>query len=262
MATRFHAYHLNGNEFAMSYAHGRAFLLVGAHYHESFTKHLHREMKIMNVTTISSLFIPEWSEAYCGDGMKLGELLKDLCPTHIIIPRWDSQKLLVARCKSHIEQYRKEKPYADVQFLYDENKDHPSVSNNNVTFLDINHQGSGHIVAHRFESNGIWVTIDLIANQISDNVLKSDIVVCPSFNKDEVQKMMEASKCLKANINVVYSDVDMGLSLLNKLRGTGLCYDVKNSDVIVMREDSGRAVAYNIYSEQRNLINKKEYIPY
>lgn len=97
---------------------------------------------------------------------------------------------------------------------------------------------------------------------ISENVLKSDIVVCPSFDNAEAQKMMASSKCLKANINVVYSDVDMGLSLLNKLRGTGLCYDVKNSDVIVMREEVGKAVVYNINSEQRNLINKKEYIPY
>lgn len=79
---------------------------------------------------------------------------------------------------------------------------------------------------------------------------------------ERIDKNKRAATLSTIYDNVVYSDVDMGLSLLNKLRGTGLCYDVKNSDVIVMREDSGRAVAYNIYSEQRNLINKKEYIPY
>ena len=262
MATRFHAYHLNGKEFAMSYAYGNAFLLVGAHYHDLFKKKLQREMKIMNVTTISCLFIPEWSEAYCGDGTELRSLLNDLCPTHIIIPHWESQKQLVARCKSHIEQYQKDKPYADVQFLYDEDKDQPSVSNNNVTFLGVNHQSGGHIVAHRFESNGVWVTIDLDANPHSENVLKSDIVVCPSFNKAEAQKMMEASKCLKANVNILYSEVDMGWSILDKLRRSTLCYNVEGSDVVVMREDSGRAVVYNMDSDQRDLINKKEYIPY
>ena len=262
MATRFHAYHLNGKEFAMSYAFGNEFLLVGAHYQEPFIKHLKRELKIMNVTTISCLFIPEWSEEYCGDGTDLRSLLNDLCPTHIIIPHWESQKQLVARCKSHIEQYQKDKPYADVQFLYDEDKDQPSVSNNNVTFLGVNHQSGGHIVAHRFESGGIWVTIDLNGNTYSENVLKSDIVVCPSLNKDEAQRMIDASKCLKANINIVYTEIDMGLSLLDKLRRTGICYDVKNSDVVVMREDTGRAVVYNMDSDQRDLINKKEYTPY
>lgn len=262
MATRFHAYHLNGNEFAMSYAHGRAFLLVGGHYHATFKKQLQREMKIMNVTTISSLFIPEWSEAYCGDGTSLGQLLKELCPTHIIIPRWDSQKQLVVRCKSHIERYQSEKTYADIQFIYGDNKDKPSVSNNNVTFLDINPQGGGHIIAHRFESNGIWMTIDLHSHQYKEDVLKSDIVVCLSFKKDETQKMMEVSKCLKANVGIVYSNVSIGLSLWDKLRGTGLFYHVKDSDVVVMREDSGKAVVYNMDSDQRDLINKKEYIPY
>lgn len=262
MATRFHAYHLNGKEFAMTYAHGNAFLLVGAHYHEPFRKQLQREMKIMNVSTISSLFIPEWSEEYCGDGTLLGQLLCDLCPTHIIIPRWDSQKQLVVRCKSYIEQYQKEKPYADVQFLYDENKDHPSVSNNNVTFLDINHQGGGHIVAHRFESNGIWMTMDLHTHQYKEDALKSDIVVCPSFDKAEAQKMMEVSKCLKANINIVYSEIDMGRTFFDIWQRSALCYNVKSSDVIVMREDTGRGVVYNMDSEQRDLINKKEYIPY
>ena len=86
MATRFHAYHLNGKEIAMSYAYGNIFLLVGAHYLESFKKRLQREMKIMNVTTISCLFIPEWSEAYCGDGTLLGQLLKELCPTQSSFP--------------------------------------------------------------------------------------------------------------------------------------------------------------------------------
>lgn len=262
MATRFHAYYLNGKEFAMSYAYGNEFLLVGAHYHDLFKKQLLREMKIMNVTTISCLFIPDWSEAFCGDGTEMRSLLNDLCPTHIIIPHWDSQKQLVARCKSHIEQYQKDKPYADVQFLYDEDKDQPSVSNNNVTFLGVNHQSGGHIVAHRFESGGIWVTIDLNDNTYSENVLKSDIVVCPSFDNAETQRMISASKCLKANVNIVYTEIDMGLSLLDKLRRTGLCYDVKNSDVVVMREDTGRAVVYNMDSDQRDLINKKEYTPY
>lgn len=262
MATRFYAYHLNGKEFAMSYANGNEFLLVGAHYHDLFKKQLQREMKIMNVTTISCLFIPDWTEEYCGDGTLLGQLLKDLCPTHIIIPHSESQKQFVVRCKSHIEQYQKDKSYADVHYLFDEDKDQPSVSNNNVTFLGVNHQDGDHIVAHRFESNGTFVTIDLNSNPYPDKVLKSDIVVCPSFNNVEAQKMMVASKCLKANINIVYSDVNMGLSLWDKLWGTGLCYDVKNSDVIVMREDSGKAVVYNMYSDQCDLINKKEYIPY
>lgn len=262
MATRFHAYHLNGKEIAMSYAYGNNFLLVGAHYLESIRKKLQREMKIMNVTTISCLFIPEWSEAYCGDGTLLGQLLKELCPTHIIIPQWDSQKQLVVRCKSHIEQYQKDKPYADVQFLYDEDKDQPSVSNNNVTFLGVNHQNEEHIVAHRFESNGMWVTIDLNDNLYSDNVLKSDIVVCPSFNNKEAQRMIEASKSLKANVNIVYSAVDTGRTLLNRLLKSALCYHVKDLDVVVMREDSGKAVVYNMGSDQRNLINNKEYIPY
>lgn len=262
MATRFHAYHLNGKEIAMSYAYGNNFLLVGAHYLESFKKKLQREMKIMNVTTISCLFIPEWSEAYCGDGTLLGQLLKELCPTHIIIPQWDSQKQLVVRCKSHIEQYQKDKPYADVQFLYDEDKDQPSVSNNNVTFLGVNHQSGEHIVAHRFESNGMWVTIDLNDNPYSDNVLKSDIVVCPSLNNKEAQRMIGVSKCLKANVNIVYSAVDTGRTLLDRLLKSALCYHVKDLDVVVMREDSGKAVVYNMGADQRNLINNKEYIPY
>ena len=262
MATRFHAYHLNGKEIAMSYAYGNNFLLVGAHYLESFKKKLQREMKIMNVTTISCLFIPEWSEAYCGDGTSLGQLLKELCPTHIIIPQWDSQKQLVVRCKSHIEQYQKDKPYAAVQFLYDEDKDLPSVSNNNVTFLGVIHQDGEQIVAHRFESNGMWVTIDLNDNPYPENVLKSDIVVCPSFNNNEAQRMIEASKCLKANVYIVYSNVSIGLSIWDKLRGTGLLYHVKDSDVVVMREDSSKAVVYNMDSDQRDLINKKEYIRY
>lgn len=262
MATRFRAYHLNGKEFAMSYAHGNAFLLVGAHYHDTFKKQLQREMKIMNVTTITCLFIPDWTEEYCGDGKLLGQLLKDLCPTHIIMPNSVSQKQLEVRCKSHIEQYHKEKPYSDIQFIYGENKDKPSVSNNNVTFLSVNEQEDRHIVAHRFESSGIWMNIDLCAQQYHEEVLKSDIVVCPSFNKEEVQRMMDASKCLNANVNIVYSDVNMGLSIWEKLRGTGLCYDVKNSDVIVMREEAGKAVVYNMDSDQRDLINKKEYTPY
>lgn len=261
MATRFHAYHLNGKEIAMSYAYGNNFLLVGAHYSESFRKKLQREMKIMNVTTISCLFIPEWSEAYCGDGTSLGQLLKELCPTHIIIPQWDSQKQLVVRCRSHIEQYQKDKPYADVQFLYDEDKDQPSVSNNNVTFLGVIHQEGEQIVAHRFESNGMWVTIDINDNPYSENVLKSDIVVCPSFNNDEAKRMIEASKCLKAHVYIVYSAVDTGRTLLDRLLNSALCYHVKDSDVVVMREDSGKAVVYNMGSDQR-MINNIEYIPY
>lgn len=262
MATRFHAYHLNGKEFAMSYAHGTEFLLVGAHYNDLFKRLLHREMNIMNISTISSLFIPEWTEEYCGDGKSLGLLLKDLCPTHIIIPGWDSQKLIVQRCKSHIEQYLSEKTYADVQLLYGENKDQPSVSNNNVTFLSMNQQTKGRIVAHRFESQGVWMNIDLSVNQYHEDVIKSDIVVCPSFNKDVVKRMLEESKCLKANVCIVYSEVDKGWSLLDLLRKSTLCYDVINSDVIVMREEPGSAVVYNMDCELRDLINKKEYIPY
>ena len=149
-----------------------------------------------------------------------------------------------------------------MQFLYDEDKDQPSLSNNNVTFLGVNHKSGEHIVAHRFESNGMWVTIDLNDNPYPDNILKSDIVVCPSFNNKEAQRMIEASKCLKANVYIVYSNVSIGLSLWDKLRGTGLLYLVKDSDVVVMREDSGKAVVYNMDSDQRDLINKKEYIPY
>lgn len=262
MATRFHAYHLNGKEFAMSYAHGNAFLLVGAHYHELFKKQLRREMKIMNVCTISSLFIPEWSEEYCGDGTLLGLLLKELCPTHIIIPRWDSQKQFVVRCKSHIEQYQNEKKYADVQFLFGENKDQPSISNNNVTFLSINKQTDGHIIAHRFESHGIWMSIDLFDHNFDDERIKSDLVVFPSFINDEIQRMEDAARRLMANVKIMYSDFYTGRGFFGWLRRNGLYYNVKNSDVIVMREDSGKAVAYNMDSDKRDIINKKEYIPY
>ena len=261
MATRFHAYRLNGKEFAMSYAHGNAFLLVGAHYHDLFKKQLQREMKIMNVSTISSLFIPEWSEEYCGDGSLLGQLLRELCPTHIIIPGWDSRNQLVARCKSQIEQYQSIKKYADMQFLYDKNKDQPSVSNNNVTFLSVNQQADGHIIAYRFESNGMWMNIDLCTHPYHDEELKSDIVVCLSFNKDVIKRMVDASKCLKANVCIVYSKVDVVWSIFDRLRRAALCYNVKNTDVIVMRENSGRVVVYNMDSDQRDLINKKEYIP-
>lgn len=148
-----------------------------------------------------------------------------------------------------------------MQFLYDEDKDQPSISNNNETFLGVNHQSGKHIVAHRFESNGMWVTIDLNDNPYSDNVLKSDIVVCPSLNNKEAQRMIEASKCLKASVNIVYSAVDTGRTLLDRLLQSALCYHVKDLDVVVMREDSGKAVVYNMGADQRNLINK-EYIPY
>ena len=261
MATRFHAYHLNGKEFALSYAHGNAFLLVGAHYHDRFRSQLQREMKIMNVNTISSLFIPEWSEAYCGDGSLLGQLLRDLCPTHIIVPRWESQKQLVVRCKSHIEQYQKDKTYADVQFLYDINKDSPSVNNNNVTILTVNQNDHGHVMAHRFESNGIWVTIDLHSQYFQNDVLKSDIVVCPSFDKGEIQKMAEASKCLRANVDIMYAEVEKGWSFIEKLYRSTLYYSVEEADVVVMREDTGKSVVYNMRPDKRDLINKKEYTP-
>ena len=149
-----------------------------------------------------------------------------------------------------------------MQFLYDDDKDQPSVSNNNVTFLRVNHQSGEHIVAHRFKSNCMWVTIDLNDNPYFDNVLKSDLVVCPSLNNKEAQRMIEASKCLKANVNIVYSAVDTGRTLLDRLLKSALCYHVKDLDVVVMHEDSGKAVVYNMGSDQRNLINNKEYIPY
>ena len=74
--------------------------------------------------------------------------------------------------------------------------------------------------------------------------------------------MIEASKCLKANVNIVYSAVDTGRTLLERLLKLALCYHVKDLDVVVMREDSGKAVVYNMGSDQRNWIYNKEYIPY
>lgn len=265
MLTRVHAYKLGGNKFQLSYAHGTNFLLVGGHFDEEAESLLHREMAIMNIKTIASVFIPEWTEAYCDDGSQFGRLLEAVKPTHIIIPAWHSEKLFVTRMNSHIKRYKNQNVFVDTQYVYNDfqshDKDTPNRSNNNIVIISKVLGGTKKaIYAYRFESNGKWTTINLDENNYESFQLKSDAVFFPTFDKSVLQEMDESAKKLNANVYIKYLESEkrsLWKQMLNEERPS---YNVAKDDVVVSRNDLSMASCYYLEPKSKLITNKKEYI--
>lgn len=264
MLTRIHAYKLDGNKFQFSYAHGTNFLLVGGHYDKEAESLLHREMAIMNIKTIASVFIPDWTEYYCGDGSQFGRLLEAVKPTHIIIPAWHSEKIFVVRMKSYIERYKTKNMFVDIQNVYNDfqshDKDIPNRSNNNIVIISkISGITKKAIYAYRFESNGKWTTINLNENNYESFQLKSDVVIFPTFDKSVLQEMDESARKLNANVYVKYLESEK-LSLWKQmLKERRLSYNVAKDDVVVSRNDLSVASCYYFKPKNKLITEKREY---
>lgn len=264
MLTRIHAYKLGGNKFQFSYAHGTNFLLVGGHYDEEAKYLLHREMEIMNIKTIASIFIPDWTESYCGDGSQFGRLLEAVKPTHIIIPAWNSEKIFVARMKSHIERYKTQNMFVDIQYVYNDfqihDKDIPNRSNNNIVIVSkISDNIKNAIYAYRFESNGKWTTINLDDNNYESFQLKSDVVIFPTFDKSVLQEMNESAKKLNANVDIRFLESEKQSLWKQILNERNLTYNVAKNDVVVSRNDLSVASCYYFNPKNKLITDKKEY---
>lgn len=264
MLTRIHAYKLANNKIQFSYAHGSDFLLVGAHYDEEAKNALRREMSIMNLKTISIVFIPEWNEAYCGDGKQFGKLLADVVPTHICIPKWKSQESFENRILSSIQKYKEENPFVDIQYVSDDfkihDKDKPGRSNNNIVIISkICTPLKTGFYAYRFESSGKWTAILLGENNYSVDMLKSDVVVLPSFDSDELLEMEEAARCLKANIYIKYASSPKQSFWSLLLDGRRLIYNVSRKDVVVTRNTQSSVSCYYFDPNNNLLEGKREY---
>lgn len=261
MVTRMHAYNLGSNKIQFSYAHGNNFLLVGGHYDDDAKSRLQREMDIANIKTVSSIFIPEWTEAYCGDGSKFGQLLEDVVPTHVIIPEWNSDKLFVSRIRSHVQEFKRKNPFVDIQHVYNDflqhDTDTPSQSNNNIVILSqVVNECKKAIYAYRFESAGKWTTINLKENDYDNSLLQSDIVVFPTFDESVVKEMDSAAKILNANVLIKYKRTDgfwANMSIWKK------DYYVVDNDVVVVRNDSSTVSCYYFNPSDKSITNKKEY---
>lgn len=264
MLTRIHAYNLANNKIQFSYAHGSAFLLVGAHYDEEAKKALQREMAIMNLKTISTVFIPEWNEAYCGDGELFDDLLADIVPTHICIPVWKSQEIFAGRILSSIRKYKDNNPFVDIQYVYDDFNEHdtdkPGRSNNNIVVISkvCTPKKSG-FYAYRFEASGKWTAILLGENDYSVDMLKSDVVVFPSFDPEELLEMEEAASCLKANVYIKYAQSQKQSFWRLLLDGRRLIYNVSKKDVVVTRNTQSSVSCYYFDPNNNLLEGKREY---
>lgn len=264
MLTRIHAYKLENNRILFSYAHGTNFLLVGGHYDEVAEYLLQREMNIMSINTIASVFIPEWTEYYCGDGSMFGKLLSSLMPTHIIVPKWKSEKQFASRIMSYINQYIVENPFVDIQYVYDDfevhDKDVPSISNNNIVILSkITNRNNTAYYAYRFESNGKWTTINLCDNDYNRDIIESDVVIFPTFDYSELLEMEKATKCLKANVYINYLKSESYNFLKLLLDGKRLIYNVSKNDVVVSRKDSSLVSCYYFEPNSKMVIDKRDY---
>lgn len=265
MLTRIHVYELNGNKIQFTYAHGDELLLVGAHYGDYERTQLQREMAIMNIKTISSVFIPKWTESYCGDGSLFGKLLEELMPTHIIIPHWNVERLFVARIKSYIEQYKAKNNFVDIQNVYDDFKIHdsdtPSKSNNNIVILSkVVSLNKCAIYAYRFEATGKWIAINLDGNNFETDLLKSDVVVFPTCCETELKEMKKAAQCLNSNVSIQYIQEVKNKFLSRWFEDKRKVYCVRNYDVVVTRNDSALVSCYYFEPKQKIILNKKEYI--
>lgn len=264
MLTRIHAYKLDKNKIQFSYAHGSAFLLVGAHYDREAKNALQREMSIMNLKTISTVFIPEWNEAYCGDGKQFGDLLEEIVPTHIFIPAWKSQESFSDRILSYIKKFKVKNPFVDIQYVYNDFKIHdedkPSKSNNNIVVISkICTPQKKAFYAYRFESSGKWVTIRLGENDYDVERLKSDVVVLPSFDPKELLEMEEAARCLKANVYIKYAQSQNQSFWKLLLEGKRLIYNVSKKDVVVTRDTQNSVSCYYFEPNNNLLEDKREY---
>lgn len=265
MLTRVHAYKLGKDRIQFTFAHGNDFLLVGGHYDEEASRKIKKEMEKMTIKTISTVFIPEWTEAYCGDGGHFGELLEALKPTHIIIPAWTVGKQFVARVRSYINQYKVKNSYVDVQNVFNDfqihDTDTPSVSNNNIVILsEIVSDKNKAIFAYRFEASGKWTTINLEDNTYDDEVLKSDVVVYPTLDSVLCKKMETAASRLKANVKIKFLKFVRPSILRNWIFKKGLVYSVYDKDVVVSKDNSDTAICYYLDSSTNFLSEQQRYL--
>ena len=261
MVTRMHVYNLGSNKIQFSYAHGINFLLVGGHYDDDAKRRLQREMDIANIKTVSSIFIPEWTEAYCGDGSLFGQLLEDVVPTHVIIPAWNSDKQFASRIRSHVQEFKRKNPFVDIQNVYNDflrhDTDTPSQSNNNIVILSqVENDREKAIYAYRFESSGKWTTINLESNNYDNNLLQSDIVVFPTLDDLVLQKMDKIAKVLNANVHIKYMRI---AGFWSNILTRQLEYYVDNNDVVVTRNDSSPVACYYFNPSDKGITNKREY---
>lgn len=152
----------------------------------------------------------------------------------------------------------------DIQYVYDDFKIHdtdkPGRSNNNIVIISkiCTPEKTG-FYAYRFESSGKWTAILLGENDYSAEMIKSDVVVLPSFDSDELLEMEEAVRCLKANVYIKYtpSQKQSFWSLL--LDGRRLIYNVSQKDVVVTRNTQSSVSCYYFDPNNNLLEEKREY---
>lgn len=103
------------------------------------------------------------------------------------------------------------------------------------------------------------VSILLGENDYSVDMLKSDVVVLPSFDSDELLEMEEAARCLKAIIYIKYASSPKQSFWSLLLDGRRLIYNVSKKDVVVTRNTQSSVSCYYFDPNNNLLEGKREY---
>lgn len=260
MQTRFHAFYIDAKRYCISYAYGNAFLLVGAHYDSNVRFRIKKEMEIMKISSISSVFIPEWTDEFCGEVEDFRLMLDELQPTHLILPEYENE--VFERYSATIRLYGQTHGFADIQKfdLSKKDKDIPRISNNNVVFVLQRNENEKHdSVCFRFETTGKWCYFILPSSELESNTLKSDIVVVLTRDSNMDFQLLKDCESLKSNVSVRYtsSNQEFLFEKLKTMLYTNKSYRVIKNDVIVMRDSQSFASCY-YYDNNTGLITNKQ----
>lgn len=264
MLTRFHAYKIGNGRLCFSYAAGESFMLVGTHYDQQTRQAIKREMTLMGVSTISMLFIPDWSDVFCSNNLEIRLLLNELEPTYILIPGVKGRSQNASRIYSHIEEYQKTHTFSIAKGLPTEEQRilapfEGSMQNLLIlmpTKTYVPTSIDSMIRACRFDSNGRMAVTDVSNTSICSRY--TDIVIMASCNEG-VTRLLEESKIAQSAKVIVRNSNTTSNGQTTLLDSLPLIYNTSVNDVVVMSDTSSQASVYYFNSDTKIISNRKYY---
>lgn len=268
MLTRFHAYNIGSGILCFTYAAGESFMLVGTHYDEQTRQAIIREMSLMGVSTISTLFIPDWSDAYCSTNQEIRQLLNELEPTYILVSGNKGRSQNSTRIYSHLTEYQKDHTFAIVKELpKDEQRTIRQFesSRQNVLIMlptknSVPTSNDKLIRACRFDSSGKMITTDLLPTTPPPAARTTDIAVVASLDVEVSRNISESLVAKNAAVLVKC----VKTTQLEKLGGRAVIpetYIVENDDVVAMSDNPQIGWVYYYNSRTRIISKRNPYNP-
>lgn len=244
-------------------------ILVGGYSDSVLLSAIRKEMNLVGMKRITTLFIPEYTDDFCGTYRDFNSLLRDLNPTYVILPEAKSNPRKAMQFESCLKDFQKDNHFlvskkydTSVRFLISGEKGflllYPAEVGGNSIFKALR-IGSGGLMKRtllinpdeQIESlnNNIFINADALINltPIADTLWSKSTSIC---------SMIKSRLLIKYPLPDSCNGITKLRNLISSLRHSTSRY-IKNNDIVLMKEDALKISVYEIDQTTGIIKNRK-----